>query len=123
MGKRSRNRSDGTAPARPARSARSAPREKGLGPVRRVLAGYLIAAALVGVLTLTGIALLGGSFGPALVLVAVVALASVVSRTANVRLAGANLSDEDRVIQTMAGGMLVISIVLAVAGVVLSALV
>ena len=120
MGKRSRNRAGGT--VRP-RSVPEAPRRKGLGPVRRVLAGYLLASALVGVLTLLGIALLGGALGPFLVLAAVVVLAGLISREATRRLAGASLADEDRVIQTMAGGMLVISVILALSGAVLSVVV
>lgn len=120
MGKRSRNRAGGTVRDRPAPAA---PRRKGLDPVRRVLAGYLIVASLVGVLTLVGIALLGGSLGPFVVLAAVVVVAGLVSRAVTRRLAGVSLTDEDRVIQTMAGGMLVISVILSLSSAVLSVIV
>ncbi|MBA2348645.1 MAG: hypothetical protein H0V81_10160 [Solirubrobacterales bacterium] len=91
--------------------------------MRRVLAGYLIAAVVVGVLTLLGIALLGGSLGPFVVLAAVVVVAGLISRAATARLAGASLTDEDRVVQTMAGGMLVICVVLSLSSAVLALIV
>lgn len=120
MGKRSRNRTGGTVRERPA----AAPsRRRRLDPVRRVLAGYVSAAALVGLLTLAGISSLGGTYGPFIVLAAVVVSAGLVGREATRRLAGASLTDEDRVIQTMAGGLLVISVILSLSGAVLSVIV
>ncbi len=116
MGKRARAR--GVAASRPAPDGRQAPpaRAKGLDPVRRALAAYLLAALVLAVLTLAGIVVLGGSFGPFLTLAVIVIAAGLVHRAATRRLAGAELTNEDRVIQTMAGGMLALSVVLALAG-------
>lgn len=124
MGKRSRNRAGGAAPGHGStrRPAPAPPLRKGLDPVRRVLAGYLVAAMVLGVLTLVGIALLGGALGPFVVLAVVVVAAGLIGRTATARLAGAELTDEDRVMQTMAGGMLVICVILSLFGVVLTLL-
>ncbi len=107
-------------PARaPARAAR--PRA-GLDPVRRTLTAYLLGALVLAVLTLAGILVLGGTLGP-LVTLAVVALgAGLLHRAARARLAGAALGDEDRMMQTLAGGMLLISVVLAAAGALVAAL-
>ncbi len=123
MGRRSRTRAHVAGLPRPERpkAPRLAPGERGtLGPARRTLALYLVAAVVVGVLTLSGIIVLGGSLGPLITLAVVVVLAGLVQRTAVRRLAGADLGDEDRVIQTLAGGMLLICVVLAAASAVVA---
>lgn len=127
MGKRSRNRAGaaGAPAAAPRRrasgpAAPAPPRRKGLDPVRRTLAAYLIAAAVLGVLTLLGIAILGGTLGPFIVLAVVVVAAGLIVRAANARLAAMTLSDEDRVVQTLAGGLLAICVILASSSVVLT---
>ena len=125
MGKRSRNRGAAGAGGTPARDrARPAPARglKGLDPLRRTLAGYLVAALVLGVLTLVGIVTLGGTLGPFIVLAVVVLVAGLLHRAASRRLTGRTLGDEDRMVQTLAGGMLVMCVVLALAGAVLSVL-
>lgn len=87
-----------------------------LDPVRRTLAAYLLAALVLAVLTFAGILVLGGSLGPFITLAVVVVAAGLVHRAATRRLAGAELTNEDRVIQTMAGGMLLLCALLATAG-------
>lgn len=137
MGKRSRARAQATtdpdqakAPlgrARPARasagSGKAAPDARArLDPVRRTLAAYVGAALAIAILTLLGIVVLGGTLGPFITLAVVVVAAGLTFRAASGRLAGATLRDEDRVMQTMAGGMLVLCVVLAAAGAVVATL-
>ena len=92
-----------------------------LGPVRRTLALTLTGAAVVAVGTLLGIVVLGGTLGPFITLAVVVVLAGLVHRASRARLRGAALADEDRVIQTLAAGLLVICVVLAAANAVIAA--
>lgn len=118
MGKRSRaQRPPGPRPARAPRPADPRPgREKGFGrlPVaRRVLAIYLGAAMLVALVTLIGIAVLGGTLGPFLVFAFAVVAGGLLFRWAQSSLTGTVMSDEDRVMQTMAGGLLLIGVVLS----------
>ncbi|MCW3012684.1 MAG: hypothetical protein JWO90_3088 [Solirubrobacterales bacterium] len=125
MGKRSRARAQEQTGVRQTREVRrpAAPPPKQraqLGPVRRTLTAYLLGALLLGVLTLAGIVVLGGTLGPFITLAVVVLAAGLLHRAATLRLAPAELTNEDRLIQTMAGGMLVLSVVLAAAGAVLS---
>lgn len=131
MGRRSRTRAQraGTpASARPARPARPAPVAKpsgrrglaGLDPLRRTLVSYLVGAMLVAVATLAGIVVLGGTLGPFIVLAVVLVAAGLIHRAARARLVGAEMGDEDRVIQTLAGGMLLICVLLAAASAVVS---
>lgn len=68
---------------------------------------------LVSLATVLGIALLGGTAGPLIVFAYAVLGAGLAYRWAQQRLAGAAMSDEDRMMQTMAGGLLVISVALA----------
>lgn len=129
MGRRSRNRSAAASgPAEPAGGTSRAPRAAGregafdrLSPVRRILARYLIAAVAISVATVLGIALLGGTLGPFIVLAYALVGAGLTFRWAQGGLAGQPMGDEDRMMQTMAGGMLALSVLLAaVAAVVLS---
>lgn len=90
--------------------------------MRHVLTAYVGAALVLAVLTLLGIVVLGGTLGPFITLAVVSVAAGLVHRAASARLAGATLRDEDRVMQTLAGGMLVLCVVLAAAGVVVATL-
>ncbi|WP_354697925.1 hypothetical protein DSM112329_03583 [Paraconexibacter sp. AEG42_29] len=145
MGRRSRARSKPAAPAPPAKgrsgakaktagktqtAAKTKPvperRERAfdrLSPVRRILARYLIFAVIVAIATVLGIAGLGGTAGPLIVFAYVTIGASSTFRWAQQNLAGRAMTDEDRVMQTMAGGMLLLSTLLAVANAVLLAIV
>lgn len=123
MGRRSRTRAQAQTGAKPTKATERVapePRRARLDPVRRAITGYLAAAFVIAVLTLLGIVVLGGTLGPFIVLAAVVVAGGLVHRAASARLAGQLLTDEDRVMQTMAGGMLVLSVVLAAAGAVVS---
>ncbi len=131
MGKRSRTRSRTTPPppvakGRPGQKAAAkapAPRTRPprkregafdrLSPVRRTLAIYLGCAMLLSISTVLGIAILGGTLGPLIVLAYVILGAGLAFRWAQERLRGQTMSDEDRVMQTMAGGLLLISTGLA----------
>ncbi len=118
MGKRARAR--GTAAPRAKQPA--APRGvAGLDPVRRTLTAYLVGALLIAIVCLVGILVLGGTLGPSITLGVVLLAAGLLSREASRRLAGATLSNEDRMMQTLAGGMLFLAVVLAAAGVVVAA--
>ena len=97
-------------------------RTGGLDPVRRTLVAYLAAAVVLAVATLAGILVLGGTLGPFITLAVVVLGAGLSHRSAAGRLAGARLTDEDRMMQTMAGGMLVLCVILAAAGAVVATL-
>jgi len=126
MGRRARARALGGTDAKPtnasARSAALPPVKQRLDPVRRALAAYLGAALVLAILTLAGILLLGGTLGPFITLAITMVGAGLVHRAATARLAGAHLTDEDRMIQTMSGGMLVLCVVLAATGAVVATL-
>ncbi len=124
---RRRQRAAGTPAGR--RPAPTAERGRGdreravdrLGAHGRVLAAYLAGAVGVAVLSLLGTATLGGALAPWLVLAVVAALGYGLARWSARRLAGVALSDEDRLLQTLAGGMLVLAALFAlVAAVVLT---
>lgn len=90
-----------------------------MSPARRILTIYLACATVLALLTVVGIAALGGTLGP-FVVVAYVALgAGLTFRWAHRKLDGQAMEDEDRMMQTMAGGMLLISLGLAVVSAVL----
>lgn len=80
------------------------------------MTAYLVGAFVVAVTTLLGIVVLGGTLGPFIVLAVVVVSSGLIYSAATARLQGQALTDEDRVMQTMAGGMLVLSVILAAAG-------
>jgi hypothetical protein len=84
-----------------------------LSPVRRVLARYLACALAIAIATVLGIAGLGGTAGPLIVLGYVLLGAGLTFRWAQRRLAGQTMTDDDRMMQTMAGGLLLISVTLA----------
>lgn len=126
MGRRARARALTEASARPkqasARAAARPPIVKRLDPARRTLTAYLAAALVLAIVTLAGILVLGGTLGPFITLAIAVVGAGLIHRAATARLAEAHLTDEDRMIQTMSGGMLVLCVVLAAAGTVLATL-
>lgn len=104
------------------RAAGGRPGRARLDPVRKALARYLLSALALAIVTFAGILVLGGSAGPLITLAVVVVAAGLVHRAATRRLAGAELGNEDRIIQTLAAGMLVLCVVLAIAGAVVAAL-
>jgi len=77
---------------------------------------------VLAILTLAGIIVLGGTLGPFVTLAVIVVAAALVHRAVAPRLAGAVLRDEDRMMQTLAGGLLALSVALAAAGALVSAL-
>ena len=123
MGKRSRAHARNSAAPTKANERATPPPPRGrLDPVRRTLTAYVAAALVLAILTLVGILVLGGSLGPFVTLAIVVVGAGLVHRSATARLAGAGLTGEDRMMQTMAAGMLVLCVVLAAAGAVVATL-
>jgi hypothetical protein len=91
-------------PTPPARAATVSPRV-----LRKTLGAYLAGAVVLAILTLLGIVTLGGTLGPWIVVVADAVLAYGLYRWAQARLSALPLSDEDRVMQTLAGGMLALA--------------
>lgn len=119
MGRRARRRA-GASPAPPTtpRGAQRGGRERAfdrLPAARRVLAVYVAIAMAVAVAVILGIAALGGALGPYVVVAYALLAAALAHRWASGRLASLTLSDEDRMMQTLAGGLLLLSVVLAVA--------
>ncbi|HSD76630.1 MAG TPA: hypothetical protein VLA98_04470 [Solirubrobacteraceae bacterium] len=87
-----------------------------------MLAGYLAGALATGVAVLLGIVLLGGTAGPVVVLGYALAAAVAARRWAGARLAGAELTAEDRILRTTATGVLVLAVLLAAASALVAAL-
>jgi hypothetical protein len=121
MGRRSRTRTRVTpaAPATPPRRPRREDALQRVGAPRRVLAGYLGGALVVGIAVLVGIVLLGGTGGPLVVLVGAAAAAALLYRWGRRRLAVFALSDEDRMLWLTATGLLVLAVLLAAVSAVL----
>jgi hypothetical protein len=122
---RSRRRARTTASAAPA--PRAAERKRAATTVapaelRRTLGAYLAGAIVLAVLVLLGTLTLAGTLAPWLVLVVDAAAAYALHRWAQRRLAALPLSDEDRVMQTLAGGLLAVALAFAaIAAIVLTA--
>jgi hypothetical protein len=122
---RSRRRAHAAASApsgrgRPAAAAAPAPAPTP-AELRKTLGAYIAGAILIAILVLAGTVTLAGTLAPWLVLVAAATAAAALYRWAQGRLAGLALSDEDRVMQTLAGGLLaVVLLFAAVAAVVLT---
>lgn len=113
MGRRARNRAEAEgAPARRPKPRRQGA-STGIEPARRIIGAYVGAAALLGLLTLVGIASLGGLFGPILVFLAVLGLALALQRTVARRIEGLELTEQDRLMRMLATGVLVTAVVLA----------
>jgi hypothetical protein len=112
-------RSGGPARAAKAQSAAQAPVTPAV--LRRSLGAYLAGAIAIAILVLLGTVTLAGTLGPWIVLVADALLTVALYRWAQTRLEGLALSDEDRMLQTLAGGLLaVVLLFAAVAAVVLT---
>jgi len=124
MGRRARTRAQAATGVKPTKATeRTAPASRTrLDPVRRTLTAYVGAALLLAIVTLVGIVVLGGTLGPFITLAVVVIAAGLVHRAATARLAGASLSNEDRMMQTLGGGMLFLCVILAAAGAVVAPL-
>lgn len=105
---RRRARTTATTAPRAAPQATVSPRE-----LRRTLGAYLAGAVLIAILVLLGILMLQGTLGPWVVLVADALATVLLFRWAQARLADLPLSDEDRIMQTLAGGMLAIVLLFA----------
>jgi hypothetical protein len=108
--RRARTTATATAPA-----SRAADRKRAAVPVtpaelRRTLGAYLAGAIVLAVLVLLGTLTLAGTLAPWLVLALDAAAASALYRWAQGRLAPLALSDEDRVMQTLAGGLLLMAL-------------
>jgi hypothetical protein len=120
---RRRARTAASAPStrgRPAAAAAPAPAPTP-AELRTTLGGYIAGAILIAILVLVGTVTLAGALAPWLVLVAAATAAGALYRWAQGRLAGLALSDEDRVMQTLAGGLLAVALLFAaVAAVVLT---
>lgn len=101
MGKRSRARNAGLepVPAPPPRAAADP-------DVRRTLGALLAGAMVLAVLVLVGTVTLQGALGPWLTLIVVAAGALALLRWSDGRLAGVELTGEDRTLRTMATGLL-----------------
>jgi Flp pilus assembly protein TadB len=80
---------------------------------RRTLAGYLTGAMVLAVLVILGTVTLLGTLGPFIVLVVAVVAAFGLRRWMLTRLADVELSAEDRTLQTMASGLLGITVAFA----------
>lgn len=80
-----------------------------LGSTRKTLALLLGGAVLVAVVALVGTVALGGALAPWVVLAAVVGASLALHAWAGGRLQNAALGDEDRLLQTMALGLLVLA--------------
>jgi hypothetical protein len=89
--------------------------------LRKTLGAYLAGAIVLAILVLLGTVMLAGTLGPWIVLV-VDGIASVaLYQWSQIRLSGLALTDEDRVMQTLAGGLLaIVFLFAAVAAVVLT---
>lgn len=108
------------APERPSRTPKPKADASGLDPARKTIAAFIVAAGILGVLTIVGIGTVGGLFGPILVFLVVLALAVTLHRNVAARLDGMQLSDEDRLMRLLATGVLATAAVLALINAVVS---
>ncbi len=124
---RTRERTDGaSAPAKAPKRAAPAPAATGRrtpagDTTRRTLGIYTAGAAVLAILVLMGIALLAGRLG-SFIVVAYAAIGSgLLYLWASSRLAGRTLGDDDRVLQTVAGGVLIMAVGFAVVSAIVGA--
>jgi hypothetical protein len=120
---RRRARTAASSPSPTASRAAAAPRTAAVSPgeLRKTLGAYLAGAIALAILVLLATVALAATLAPWIVLVVDGAAAVGLHRWAQGRLAGLSLSDEDRVLQTLAGGLLVLVFAFAaVAAVVLT---
>ncbi|HWI71873.1 MAG TPA: hypothetical protein VNT55_07960 [Baekduia sp.] len=87
--------------------------------LRKTLGAYLAGAVGLAILVLLGTVTLAGSLAPWLVLVVDAAASFALFRWSQRRLADLPLSDEDRIMQTLAGGLLAIVLLFAAVAAVL----
>ena len=116
MGRSRRRNRLAAASGAPSAARPPKPRDPATPPpadLRRALAAYLVGAVLIAVVALVGTLTLAGALAPWLVLVVVAAAAYALYRWASARLATFTMSDEDRLLQTLAGGLLVIVLAFA----------
>jgi hypothetical protein len=114
MGRSRRRARTATAPAPRAADRKRAAATVAPAELRRTLGAYLAGAIVLAVLVLLGTLTLAGTLAPWLVLAVDAAAAYALYRWAQGRLAPLPLSDEDRVMQTLAGGMLLVALGFAV---------
>lgn len=113
---RTRERTEGTSAAVKAPKPKSAPaaaparRTPAGDTTRRTLAIYTAGAAVLAILVLMGIALLAGRLGSFIVVAYAAIGAGLLHLWASSRLAGRTLGDDDRVLQTVAGGVLIMAV-------------
>jgi hypothetical protein len=107
---RRRARTAATAPAPRAADRKRATAAVTPAELRRTLGAYLAGAIVLAVLVLLGTMTLAGTLAPWLVLAVDAAAAYALYRWAQGRLAPLSLSDEDRVMQTLAGGLLLLAL-------------
>jgi hypothetical protein len=120
---RSRRRARTATATSPQPSTRAVPAPATVAPreLRKSLGAYLAGAIALAILVLLGTVTLAGTLAPWLVLAVDAAASFALYRWSQTRLAGLPLSDEDRILQTLAGGMLVMAFTFAaVAAVVLT---
>ncbi|MCW2985468.1 MAG: hypothetical protein JWR63_3038 [Conexibacter sp.] len=110
MGRSRRRARTATIPGAPTRAAAAAPTP---GELRKTLGAYLAGAIVIAILVLLGTVTLAGTLAPWLVLVVAAAASYGLYRWAQGRLAALALTDEDRIIQTLAGGLLVVVLAFA----------
>jgi hypothetical protein len=113
MGRSRRRARTTAAPAPRAADRKRAAATVAPAELRRTLGTYLAGAIVLAVLVLLGTLTLAGSLAPWLVLAVDAAAAYALYRWAQGRLAPLPLSDEDRVMQTLAGGLLGIALAFA----------
>ena len=87
-----------------------APRAPAPNATRRTLAIYAGLSAVMAILVLIGIVVLAGDFGPFIVVAYAAIGAGLLHLWARRRLAGSTFTDEDRVLQTVAGGLLIMAV-------------
>jgi hypothetical protein len=107
---RRRARTTATAPAPRAADRKRAGASVSPAELRRTLGAYLAGAIVLAVLVLLGTLTLAGTLAPWLVLAVDAAAAYALYRWAQGRLAPLALSDEDRILQTLAGGLLLLAL-------------
>jgi hypothetical protein len=103
---RRRARAAGITPA----TALAAPQAVEPRVLRRTLGAYLAGAIVIAILVLLGTVTLAGTLAPWLVLVVAAAASYALYRWSQGKLSVLALSDEDRMMQTLAGGMLLIAL-------------
>jgi hypothetical protein len=113
MGRSRRRARTATAPAPRAADRKRAATAVAPAELRRTLGAYLAGAIVLAVLVLLGTLTLAGTLAPWLVLAVDAAAAYALYRWAQGRLAQLPLSDEDRIMQTLAGGLLGVALAFA----------